>query len=51
MVLLRRLLTVVSPRSALRFGAIAHESADHGVSARTPKVDGWWKGNTHTHTW
>lgn len=28
-----------------------HESADHARSTPTPKVAGWWKGNTHTHSW
>jgi hypothetical protein len=31
---------------------MAHESASHlDETARTPLVPGWWKGNTHTHTW
>jgi hypothetical protein len=51
MFLVRRLLTAVVFALLAASGAIAHESADHAVSARTPKVDGWWKGNTHTHTW
>ena len=33
-------------------GAWAHESASHlDETTRTPTVSGWWKGNTHTHTW
>lgn len=33
-------------------GVWAHESASHlDETTRTPVVSGWWKGNTHTHTW
>jgi len=28
-----------------------HESMEYSTSADTPKVNGWWKGNTHTHSW
>ena len=32
--------------------ALAHGPAPHhDETARTPAVAGWWKGNTHTHTW
>lgn len=31
--------------------ATAHDSPDHAPRAPTPKVAGWWKGNTHTHSW
>jgi hypothetical protein len=32
---------------ALAHGPMPH----HDETARTPAVAGWWKGNTHTHTW
>ena len=32
--------------------ALAHgPTPHHDETARTPAVAGWWKGNTHTHTW
>ena len=32
--------------------ALAHGPTHHHYeTARTPAVAGWWKGNTHTHTW
>lgn len=31
---------------------LAHEgNSHHDETSRTPTVPGWWKGNTHTHTW
>ena len=41
-------LAVLAPWQA---PATAHDSAEHGPERRTPVVAGWWKGNTHTHTW
>lgn len=31
--------------------ALGHDATGHGPERRTPAVAGWWKGNTHTHTW
>jgi hypothetical protein len=42
MFLVRRLLTAVVFALLAASGAIAHESPDHAVYARTPKVDRWW---------
>ncbi len=46
-----RLLTTLVAAALLAAPALAHESAEHGPERRTPAVAGWWKGNTHTHTW
>lgn len=39
------LLTVAAPL------ALTHEGHDDTGPGRGQHVDGWWKGNTHTHTW
>ncbi len=47
---LRHLLLglLVIGRSAI----CAHEvTSQQDETTRTPVVPGWWKGNTHTHTW
>lgn len=31
--------------------AMSHGGHDPAGSTATPVVPGWWKGNTHTHTW
>lgn len=47
----RRALSIAALLLAASSALFAHEPAEHSITAITPKVAGWWKGNTHTHTW
>ena len=46
-----RFLKILFASALLSATALAHDSTEHGPERRTPAVAGWWKGNTHTHTW
>lgn len=50
---MNRLLTLRAITLLWALGAVAHghEPAITDKPRETPQIAGWWKGNTHTHTW